>query len=40
MFEGPKLFFEKYYVYNIFIMILRDKLLLTGKKVMLMVGPI
>ena len=33
MFEWPKLFFEKCNVYNIFTTILRDKLLLMGKKV-------
>ena len=40
MFEGPKLFFEKCYIYNIFTMILRDKFLLMCKKVMPMVGPV
>ena len=34
MFEGPKLVFEKCYVYIIFTTILCDKLLLTSKKVM------
>ena len=37
MFEGPKLFFEKYYVYNIFTTILPDK---RDKKVMSIVDPV